>query len=323
MGKADNKKIILKHILFYLWMTGLALIRAIAMHTFIVPNSFAPGGVSGLSSILYNAVLPYNESLANGLFNPAITVFVLNLPLFVLAFLKLNKQFAINTIVCTILYSAFLGLFSAIDFPVFKGSTYESGIMLLAAVAGGVVTGLCLGVMLKLNYSLGGSDIVGRLLYKKNPMINVAWLIFICDCAVVVLSGALGFIGIGDSDGTMDILVRVLTPVFYSFISLFVNSKVADVIQTGFSSSVVFNIVTSKPKEMSEQIVKQVKRGATIIKGVGVYTHEEREILICVISKKQTVAMKKVITEVDEGAFIYITGTTEVNGRGFTRSLDD
>ena len=298
-------------------MILIAFVRALGTYVFIVPNGFAPGGVSGIASILYNVVLQFNEKLAISVFNPAVTVFVMNVPLIIWAFVGLDKKFAFNTFFVVTVFSVFMALFSAFDFPVFKGSTYESGIMLLASIAGGAIFGVCLGLMLKINTSLGGTDILGQLIYKKNPALDVPWIIFLCDCVIVLFSGVLGLFDISNS-GTVDIIVKILSPMLYSFISLFVCSKVAEVIQTGFESSMVFNIITDKPHELSERIVSQIHRGATIIRGEGVFTRQERNLVICVVRKKQYPGLKKLIFEVDPNAFMYITNTREVNGFGFS-----
>lgn len=292
-------------------------IRALGTYVFIIPNSFAPGGVSGIASIIYNIALKYDSALALSVFNPGFTVFVMNIPLILWSFKALDKSFAINTALCVGFFSAFMGMFSLIGFPQFVAHNYDSSIMLLASITGGVIMGLGMGAMLRMNMSMGGTDIIAKIIYKKRPFLNVQWLIFLCDCFVVVLSGVLGIINITDTDATQDILVKVLSPVLYSFISLFVCSKAADIILVGFESSVVFNIITSKPHEMGEAIVAQIKRGATVLRGEGIYTGAERTILICVVRRKQLLALKKLMKAIDPDSFSYITNAREVNGFGF------
>lgn len=307
---------------FYLSLILLSAIRAIAIYMFIIPNGFAPGGLTGIASIMYNLVLPFNEKLANTWFNPSITFFVLNIPLIIWAFKVLQKKFVVNSLIGIILFSLFFGLCSLIDFPQFIGSTYESGIMLLASLVGGVISGLGFGLMLKMNVCNGGTEIVGKIIYKLRPVVNVQWFIFICDFVVVMLSGLVGILSLGENEGTKSILAKVLSPILYSFISLYAFSKAADLVQVGFESSVVFNVITSKPQEIGDAIVAKVKRSATIIKGQGVFTKENRNMLICVVRRKQIVPLKKLILEMDENAFTYITNTREVNGFGFRPNIE-
>lgn len=302
---------------FYSLLVLFSFLRAIGTYTFIIPNRFAPGGVSGIASIVHNLALAFSEDLAYSLFNPAVVVMILNIPLLIWAYKVLDKKFAFNTMLCVVTFSLFMGLFTLVGFPQFVAGHYDSGLMFLASLAGGTLTGITMGIMLRMNMSLGGTDIIAKIIYQKKPFINVPWLIFMCDCVVVVFSGILGLIEIKAGDGTQDILVKLLTPVLYSFITLFVTSKTADIVIVGMESSVVFNIVTSKPYEIGEAIVATIKRGATVLKGQGIYTMEERTILICVVSRKQIPALKKLIKEIDIKAFSYVTNAREVNGFGF------
>jgi uncharacterized membrane-anchored protein YitT (DUF2179 family) len=311
----ELRKKILNQIGFYTGLVALSLVRALGAHIFIVPNGFAPGGISGLASILYNAVLPYNPQLANTWLNAGITVFFMNIPLLIWAYFKLNKSFVFNTALCVASYAGFMWLLSDIGFPVFLATDMESSFMLVASLIGGVLIGFSMGIMLILNMSMGGTDIIGKIIYQKNPVINVQWIIFLVDIVVVLSSGILGFIL--PPAGTHSLFVRVMSPIFYSFISLFVTSKIADVIGMGAESSVVFHIVTDKYNEIADSIVRDLHRGATILRGEGVYTHNEREILICVVRRKQIITLKKMIKEIDPKAFLYITNAREVNGFGF------
>ncbi|MFA5449918.1 MAG: YitT family protein [Clostridia bacterium] len=314
------KKAVLKHTGYYSILTALSFLRAISTYVFIVPNAFAPGGVGGLASLIYNVTLSYNAALAESWLNPAVTIFVLNLPLIILSFKKINRSFSINTTLCVILYAAFMGLFSLVDFPQFAARDADSSVMILAAIAGGVIGGVSLGLMLLLNMSAGGTDIVAKVVYKQNPTINVQWLIFLFDMVVVLLSGVLGFIYAEEGDDSTKIFVRVLTPIFYSIISMYATSKVAEVINNGFESSVVFNIITDKYNEISAAILRDIKRGATILKGEGIFTGEERHIVVCVVRKKQLVALKRLVLSIDNNAFLYINNAREVNGFGFPSS---
>ena len=145
---------------FYLFLAVLALIRALSAYIFIVPNGFAPSGITGLSSLLYNAVLPFDAHLADTVFNPAITALVLNIPLFIAAFIVLDKKFAFNTMFCVVVYSVFMGVFDIAEVPQYAVEAPESGYKLLASLAGGALAGISLGFMLRYNTSLGGK--IGR-----------------------------------------------------------------------------------------------------------------------------------------------------------------
>ncbi|MEG1528911.1 MAG: YitT family protein [Clostridia bacterium] len=316
-----TKSSLWKYSKFYAILVVLAFIRAIFTYVFIIPNGFAPGGLSGLSSLIYNAVLPFNAQLAETVFNPGVTTFVLNIPLLVAALILLNKRFTLNTLLVVGVYSAFMGVFSAVNFPQYTPPDGDTGIMLLAAVAGGAGCGVSLGLMLRSNMSMGGTDIIGKIIYKYNPANDVQWWIFACDCVIVLASGGLGFINLDMSLGATAITTAVLSPILFSFISLVVTSEVADVIQSGLQSSIVFNIISSNPEVIAEEITNKLHRGVTLSKGVGYYTGEEHEILVCVVRKKQVNLVKNIVAAADPNAFLYITKAREVTGKGFTTKL--
>ncbi len=302
---------------FYIVLAILAFIRALFTYVFIIPNSFAPGGLSGLSSIIYNAVLPFNSHLADTVFNPGVTAMVMNIPLLIAGLFLLNKKFALNTFLCVAIYSGFMGLFSAVDFPQYVGSNSESGYMLLASLAGGAGCGISLGFMLRMNMSMGGTDVIGKIIYKYNPATDVQWWIFACDCVIVLASGGLGFIGLDMSQGTTAIVTAIMSPVLYSFISLVTTSEVADVLQSGMQSNRVFTIISAKHDEIAEEIVHTLHRGVTVTDSIGYYTGNPQVVLSCVVSKKQVNTVKDIIAKLDTNAFIYITKAKEVNGNGF------
>ncbi len=301
----------------------LAFLRALSNHVFIVPNGFAPGGIGGISSIIYNAVNPTSE-VARALLNTGLTTFLMNIPVLVLAFFFLDKKFAIRTLFVIIFYTVFMLIF---DSEHANGEKYipqfiagdEPGLKILAAIAGGAIMGFCLGVMLRTNMSMGGTDIIGKFIYKHNPSAGAQWWILICDCMVAMCSGVLGILKLKD---TPDItasaaLTQVISPILYSFLSLIVSSITADVLQSGFQSSLVFNIITDKPDEIAEAISQHLHRGVTISKATGYYTGTEHEVLICVVSKKQINVVKDLVHSIDPMSFTYITKAREVAGKGF------
>ncbi len=314
--KSEKSKKFLSRVGFYGLLLFFALLRAVASYVFIVPNAFAPGGVGGIASIVYNVVNLYDHKLAEGVFNPAVTIFVLNLPLIIASFFTLNKQFAINTTIVTVGYSGFMALFSALKLPVFQGSGMESSLTIISAIAGGVISGVALGGSLLTNSSAGGTDILGKIANKKKPELNTSWFIFLFDSIVVLLSGIVGLLSAKGMDANTT-FVKIASPIFYSFITLFLTSEVADVITTGTQSSVVFNIITDKAEEVGDAIVQILHRGGTIIHAEGIYTNSTRKILVCVVKKKQSALLKQIIKDVDPDAFTYINKAKEVSGFGF------
>lgn len=318
MGKLTFSKDKAKHYtLYYTFLVVLAFLRAFVAYVFIISNGFAPGGVGGISSILYNAVLPSNPELAATVFDPGVTTIIMNIPLLVIAFIFLNKRFAFNTMLVVAVYSSSMYMFGALNFPKYLAT--DNGLLLISALAGGVINGVIFGLMLRNNMSMGGTDIIGKLIYKHNPGMETHWIIFGLDLVIAIASGTLGILklekGIGASEG----LTLVFTPIIFSIITMLVQSQIADQITAGLQSSIVFNIVSDKPEEIAKELTTKLHRGVTISHGIGYYTGKEHEVLTCVTSKRQINKVKDIIAETDPSAFTFITKAHEVRGNGFRR----
>lgn len=306
---------------FLILMVILAFVRALAAYLFINPNGFAPGGVGGIAAIIHYAAErstnPTIYKLSSSLFDPGIFTIILNVPLIIAAFCVLGKKFAINTTIAVLFYSGFVYMLGAVKCPQYYANG-NYGLMLIAALAGGAIAGVSMGFMLRQDLSIGGTDIIGKILYTHNPAAHAHWWIMMCDCVVAVASGFLGLIGLDKSAGATAILTSMLSPVLYSFISLFTQSKVCDIVESGLLSSLVFTIITDKSDAIAHELSVQLHRGVTITKSVGYYTGKEHNVIICVTSKKQVNRVKDIVKACDPQAFMYITQAGEVSGKGFT-----
>lgn len=324
--------------IFFLVM--IALIRAVSTQVFIVPNKFAPGGVTGIASIIYNIVAIYNPSLADSVFNPAIVMFILHIPLVVVAFFKINKKFALRSALTLVMISVFAYVIKIVNIPQFIGMNTNSlndtlntadtaaavlnfDTRILGAIAAGALSGFSIGFLLRLNCSTGGTDLLGRLLQLKKPHNNVVWLIFACDIFVVMLSSVVGILDItnGAYAGTVlspdSILILVLTPMLYSGITLFISSMTADFIFKKHNSAVVFQIITCKTNTVCDAIKQILKKTATVLTGKGAYSKTNRDVVVFVVKKSYVIEVKKLIQNVDPKSFTIITNANEVYGVGF------
>ncbi len=312
-----SKDHVLSEVKFFALLIFMSFLRATFNYMFILPNGFAPGGVGGISTILYNAILPSDPHLANTVFEPGLTTFIMNVPLLITAFFVLNKRFTLNTFCVIACYSGFTSLYSYTHFPQYLANG-DTGLQIIAAMVGGSITGLCLGVMLRNNMSMGGTDIIGKIIHKHNPQAGANWWIMLCDCIIATSSCVLGILKLrGQNVSPTVALTNVLSPILFSFLSLAACSVIADVVQSGLQSSLVFTIITDKPNEIGEQIATKLHRGVTISKAVGYYTGVEHEVLVCVVSKKQINIVKNIVADADPMAFTYITKAREVAGKGF------
>ena len=266
------------------------VVRAIGIYSFIVPNNFAPGGVTGIASMLENK-LPGNP-------NAGYFLLAINIPLIIVAFIFIGKKFAIISGISILLSSALMVLFEKVGFPTFPFETDK----ILPAIAGGIIGGAGIAIMLKLGGSSGGTDVIATIIQKKYSATNVTWFIFMLDSSVVVVS----FFVYGND----------IVPFLLSFVEMFASSKVAETILQGFKSALKFEIITNHPEELSQEIFSKLKRGVTMITAKGMYTGEERAMLICVLRKRQLSQFREVLKKYPD-TFAYISGTSEVVGRGF------
>lgn len=312
----EKTKLLIKHIFILIFV---AAFRSVATYMFTIPNGFAPGGVSGISSILYNAVILVapNDKLLETIFDPGLTMFIMNIPFIIASGILLNRKFAISTFCIVSIYSALMFLLRVVGFPQFDVSA-QPEYKILAALAGGACVGFTLGIMLRHNMSMGGTDIVGKILNKKSPDTSAQRWILLCDCVVASCSGILGILklDLATISGSQAV-VEVLSPILFSFVSLVFGSITTDIVQAGFLSSAVLNIITDKPDEIADTITKQLHRGVTMSTAIGCYTKVEHTVLTCVVRKRQISAVKRIITSIDPASFTYIVKAHEVDGKGF------
>ena len=270
-----------------------SFIRAIAIKFFIAPAELAPGGISGIASIIYNI---------SG-FNISLSTFLMNVPLIILAFIYINKNFAFSTLCSTATTSFFIFIIEIIPnntLPVFRGETFVS------ALCGGILTGIAIGFLLKVNCSTGGTDIVSLLIQNRFPNSKVVFLLFGID-AVVAVSGAIVF--------------KDFTLLIYSLITMAVSTYTTDLLQKSFISTVEIKVVTNKEKEIADYIVNELKRDVTVMPAVGYFTGTEKKFLVGILRKRQAPALKKFIKETDPSAFFYITAVNDVIGLGFNQTV--
>lgn len=267
----------------YISLTIGVLIMAISLEYFLGPNTIAPGGVTGFAVVI-------NKLISIPIY---VTNLAINIPLFILGMKTLGKSTAIKTIYSTLLLSFFLK---------FLPKAVLTQDMLLATIFGGVLMGIGLGIVFKFGGTTGGTDLAGSILNNKFPNLSTVTFMTIIDLFVVV------FAGIVDK--------RVETSL-YSIISMYVVMKVVDGILEGIGYLKGFIIITDKAQEVSERLMIELDRGVTSLKGKGMYTKLDKEVLLCVVNRAQFSKVKKIVKEVDPRAFVMVSEIYEVLGEGF------
>ena len=264
-----------------------ALIGGAAYPLFMTPNKIAPGGITGIATIL------------NHLFQwPVGTVtLILNVPLFLISYRAMGRIFAFRSLVATLFFTLF------IDVLPLQPMTTDP---LLGALYGGVMLGTGLGLIMRGGATTGGSDMVARMVNKRFQFISTGSFLFAIDFAVVVSAGFL----IG------------ATEALYSLICIFLSARIMDTIIIGFSSNKACFIISSRWQEISDRIMRDMDRGVTQLTARGAYTGAERPTLLCVIGRSEIMALKRILREEDEKAFVIIVEAHEAIGDGFTHLTD-
>ena len=259
------------------------LIGGAAYPLFMTPNRIAPGGITGIATIL-NHLLAW----------PVGTVtLILNIPLFLVGYRAMGKIFAFRSLLATVFFSLF------IDILPLKPMTDDP---LLGTLFGGVMLGIGLGLIMRGGATTGGSDMVARMVHKRFQFISVGSFLFALDFAVVLAAGFL--------IGTTEAL--------YAMINIFLTAKVMDAVIIGFSSNKACFVISSRWQEISARILKEMNRGVTQLISRGGYTGTERPTLLCVISRTEIMSLKRILREEDENAFVIIVEAHEAIGDGFS-----
>ncbi len=262
-----------------------SVLFAAGFQFFLYPNSIIVGGVSGIAMIIN-----YLTDLPVGVLN-----IVLNIPLFILAWRHFGTKFIVSSLVGMLLSSVLVDLFALLNYC----PTHD---MLLACIIGGAVKGFGLGIIYYAGTTTGGTDIVAKFVRLKFPYINFGTLLMLTD-AVIIIAFA--------------VIFKKVEGAMYAVISMFVVSKVIDLVLYGIDNSNVCYIISEKSEQLVQDITDRLHRGVTILEGEGAYSHQNKQVLLCVVKRTQIADIRKIIKNVDENAFFIITDAKNVFGKGF------
>lgn len=271
------------------------IVRALAIYIFVTPNDFAPGGVNGIAVLLQEGTG----------WNSGIFLIMLNVPLFFVAFFLIGKYGAVVSTLSMLLTSGLLIVFDYI--PGMEYICYQpEDNHILAAIAGGVLLGVALAVTLKSCGTSGGTTVLASLVNKKFRNLSVSGMTAVFDAIVVFASFFVYNQGMG--------FTEKLEPVLLALISLFVTSKVCDVILQGFKAAYRFEIITNHPEEISAEIMQKLHHGVTEVNATGMYSHEGRAMLVCIIRKRQIGEVQRILRKFPD-TFASFSPASEVYGK--------
>ena len=266
----------------YIIVALACVVMAFNINYFFVGNKLAEGGVSGLSLIIH-----YLSNI-----DVSYLYFALNIPLIILAYIFLGKNFLLKTFFATFVLSVFLKVFASFSEPLDD--------ILLAAIFGGAINGIAIGIVFYAGGSTGGMDIVAKIVNKYTG-IPISRILLATD--FIVLS----------------IVAVIFGKVIFMFtlLSLVIPSKMIDNSQVGLYSAKGVTIITTKEDEIRKRIMEDTGRGITLIDAKGGYTQKEIGMLYCVVGQYQLIKVKTIVKEVDPSAFMIVADVHEVIGNGF------
>ncbi len=261
-----------------------AVLMGVALSVFMVPFKIAPGGVSGLATVLH-----YLTGLRVSVLIPLI-----NIPIFIIGIIRLERDFLVKSVFGTVVLSIATETAAILPPP--------TSDPLISAVFGGAVMGIGISAVLSRGGTTGGTDILVLVIRRSFSEVSVGRLYLLIDGAVIAMAG-LAF-----SSGEV---------IFYSAVSLVVSTYMTDAALEGLNLARLVYIISDSNREICDRIYAELKRGVTGLNSVSMYSGRSGRILMCVIRKGQLPKLKKIIQDIDKDAFVIICDAKEVMGSGF------
>ena len=259
-------------------------IMAIGISLFLLPNQLSSGGFSGIATITY-----YLLNISVGTM-----VLVLNIPLFIIAFFKIGKSFFFKSLLGTISLSVFIDFFEK-----FTPLTQDR---FLACIYGGIIIGLGTAIVLRSRSSSGGTDLISNIIREYNHKIRMGTVIVIVDTIIIALN---------------IIFFKELEIGLYSAIAIYLDGKMIDIIFEGIYFTKLLFIISDKNEQIAKTIGKEIKKGSTGLYGKGMYSNEDKLILVCAAPRGDITKIKELARNIDPHCFIILSNAREVFGEGF------
>ena len=284
MDKEEKKARVLVEVKDVLLTLLASALSALALHVFVYKNSFAPSGIDGIATMI--------QELTG--WNAGLLSILLNAPLLIVAFFFLKKRYVLYTLLFTLASSGFIYLLSAVNFYQFVAETDK----VIVAVFSGVMLGVRTGIMLRIGASSGGIDVIASVVKEKVRGLPVERIISLI-CYVIIASSYFVY--------------HDLTCILLSIVQMFVFEKAAAFILKDSRNAVKFEIVTKEPEALKNDIIYNLKHGATIVQSKGMFTDEGSYTVISIVNTRQVPEFLKLLKKYPH-TFVYYTDVTGVNG---------
>ena len=268
----------------YLTLTVGAMIYAISISLFLDPNSLAPGGVTGISIILNRITGVETGTL----------MFAVNIPILLLGMWKFGWKFILSTLYCTFLGSLFTNLLTPL------GAVTRDP--LLAALAGGALMALSLGLIFKAGATSGGTDIIIKLLRIRIPHLKTGVLFLVTDATIVTASA---------------VVLKDIDTALYAGLVVIVNTIRFDVVLYGRDGAKMLFIVSDCPEAIVKRLLEDLDVGVTYLSGRGAYSEKEKDVVLCVMKKHLSPKAEEIIRQEDPKAFMIVASASEIYGEGY------
>ena len=273
------------------------LMMAVGIYFFKAPNGFATGGVSGIAILL--AKLKFSIDLG---LTQSIYMLIINVILLILGAIILGKKCGALTFYCSLMMSLENLVFELlVPIESISGASTLTDHPILELVYAILLTGIGSAILFRYGASSGGTDIVALIL-KKYTSLNVSTALLITD---ILIAFSTFFV------------YQSATIGLYARLGLFAKVFIIDDILDSLNLYKAFTIITSKPQEVDEFIVNVLKRGATIYNAKGVYTNDEKYVIMTVCKRTEAIKLRAKVKEIDPSSFVIITKTSEIAGKGF------
>lgn len=265
-----------------------ASFMAFGTSMFLLPNQLSSGGFAGIATILY-----YLLEIPMG-----VTISILNVPLCIFTFYKLGRASFVRTIIGSFSYSFFLDIFDR-WLPLTEDR-------FLACIYGGILVGLGTAFVLKGRGTTGGTELIANLIKEYRPKVKTSHMIVIID-VIIVLANIL--------------LLREFEIGLYSAIAIYLMGKIIDIVFEGTNFTKLLFIISDKNEEIAKAVGDLIKRGTTGLFGKGMYTKDQKLVLLCAAGRRDFLRVRQIAQEIDPKAFIIISNAREVYGKGFKDEL--
>ncbi|MBR3963110.1 MAG: YitT family protein [Oscillospiraceae bacterium] len=267
-----------------------SLVFALGVNVFTTPNEIAPGGVTGIATVLHSITNLQMGTLT----------FLLNVPLVILGLLVIGKRFTLSTFRTLIILSLITN-FTEAFLPVYTENA------LVASIFGGAAIGIGMGIIFLRGSTTGGTDILGRVLLRYFQHIPLGKILLAIDFVIVTFAG---------------IYYGTLDAALYALVSVYVTERAMDSVLYGFNETRIAHVVTEHPTEVAKRVMDETERGITYLHGEGGFQRDEKLVIMCAMPSRQFAKFKRIVLEVDHAAFIMVAPASNVIGEGFKETFE-